>query len=121
MGRIDRLKALQPRVLDRLTPQRVVFHHVPKCGGTSVGRALRKRYLLSQATVTPEASFRAFEAFTGRSDADRDGRRGHAHEQSGPHVDAAASDDGIETDRSEVISQGRERDDEGHERERIRR
>jgi hypothetical protein len=68
MGRIDRLKALQPRVLDRLTPQRVVFHHVPKCGGTSVGRALRKRYLLSQATVTPEASFRAFEAFTGRSD-----------------------------------------------------
>lgn len=48
--------------------QRVVFHHVPKCGGTSVGRALRKRYLLSESTVLPEQSFRAFEAFTGRTD-----------------------------------------------------
>nr|WP_281271246.1 sulfotransferase family 2 domain-containing protein [Jannaschia seohaensis] len=58
-------------MLDRALPQRFVFHHVPKCGGTSVGRALRKRYLLSQATVVPESSFRAFEAFTGRSDRER--------------------------------------------------
>jgi hypothetical protein len=52
-------------------PQRVVFHHVPKCGGTSVGRALRKRFILSQATVVPESSFRAFKAFTGRDDRER--------------------------------------------------
>lgn len=52
-------------------PQRVVFHHVPKCGGTSVGRALRKRFLTSQATVVPESSFRAFQSFTGRTDRDQ--------------------------------------------------
>lgn len=52
-------------------PQRFVFHHVPKCGGTSVGRALRKRYILSQTTVTPESSYRAFEAFTGRTDREK--------------------------------------------------
>lgn len=65
---VDAAKSLRSRMLDRLLPQRFVFHHVPKCGGTSVGRAFRKRYLPSQATVLPEASFRAFEAFTGRSD-----------------------------------------------------
>jgi hypothetical protein len=71
MGLVDTAKSARGRLLDWLLPQRVVFHHVPKCGGTSVGRALRKRYLLSQATVTPESSFRAFEAFTGRSDRER--------------------------------------------------
>lgn len=45
----------------RLHPNRIVFHHVPKCGGTSVGRAIRKRFLLSQATVLPEATYRAEE------------------------------------------------------------
>lgn len=68
MGFIDQAKIWHQKLLDRTIPQRVVFHHVPKCGGTSVGRALRKKYLLSQATVLPEESFRAFEAFTGRSD-----------------------------------------------------
>lgn len=68
MGIIDHAKSIKAQAVDRLLPQRFVFHHIPKCGGTSVGRALRKRYLLSQATVTPEASFRAFEAFTGRED-----------------------------------------------------
>jgi Sulfotransferase family len=68
MSLVDNLKSIRHDLRDRVVPQRFVFHHVPKCGGTSVGRALRMRYLLSQATVTPEASFRAFEAFTGRSD-----------------------------------------------------
>ena len=45
-----------------------LFSPCSKCGGTSVGRALRKRYLLSQSTVTPESSFRAFEAFTQGTD-----------------------------------------------------
>ena len=62
------VKGFRKSILDHVSPQRVVFHHVPKCGGTSVGYTLRKRYLLSQASVTPESSFRAFEAFTGRSD-----------------------------------------------------
>jgi len=68
---IGGIRRLNKAVLDRIAPQRFVFHHVPKCGGTSVARALRKRYLTSQATVKPEPSFRAFEAFTGRGDIDR--------------------------------------------------
>ncbi|SLN64278.1 sulfotransferase family 2 domain-containing protein [Roseisalinus antarcticus] len=71
MGLVDIAKRLRHRATERLLPQPFVFHHVPKCGGTSVGRALRKRYLLSQATVIPESSFRAFEAFTGRHDRER--------------------------------------------------
>lgn len=71
MGAVDQAKLWMDRVGDRLMPQRVVFHHVPKCGGTSVGRALRKRFILSQATVVPESSYRAFEAFTGRNDRER--------------------------------------------------
>ncbi len=68
MGIVDTAKRQLRALQDRTIPQRVVFHHVPKCGGTSAGRALRKRYLLSQATVKPEESFRAFEMFTGRTD-----------------------------------------------------
>ena len=68
---ISMVKGTRNRMLDFIAPQRVVFHHVPKCGGTSVGKGLRMRYALSQATVTPESSFRAFEAFTGRSDRDQ--------------------------------------------------
>ena len=62
MGILDRAKSLRAEAVERLLPQKFVFHHVPKCGGTSVGRALRKRYLLSQATVTPESSFRKTSA-----------------------------------------------------------
>jgi hypothetical protein len=68
MSIVDRAKALVGLMNDYHLPQRVVFHHVPKCGGTSVGRALRKRYITSQATVSPESSFRAFQTFTGRTD-----------------------------------------------------
>lgn len=71
MGAVDRIKGWKRNAEVRLMPQPFVYHHIPKCGGTSVGRALRKRYILSQATVTPEESFRAFEAFTGRSDRDQ--------------------------------------------------
>lgn len=68
MSVVDTLKSLSGGLRDRAIPRRFVFHHVPKCGGTSVGRALRMRYILSQTTVTPESSFRAFETFTGRTD-----------------------------------------------------
>lgn len=70
-GLIDRVKSVRERMMDKMMPQRFVFHHVPKCGGTSVGRALRKRYIASQATVLPEASFRAFEAFYNRTDTEK--------------------------------------------------
>ncbi|SLN26923.1 Sulfotransferase family protein [Falsiruegeria litorea R37] len=71
MDLIGRARRVNQAMLNRLAPQRFVFHHVPKCGGTSVGRALRMRYLSSQATVKPEASFRALQTFTGRTDTER--------------------------------------------------
>jgi hypothetical protein len=51
MQLINLARSFHASVVDRWLPQRVVYHHVPKCGGTSVSRALRKRYLLSQATI----------------------------------------------------------------------
>lgn len=68
MGIVDIEKSARVRAMDKIGPQRFVYHHVPKCGGTSVARALRKRYMLSQVTVKPEESFRTFEVVTGRSD-----------------------------------------------------
>lgn len=60
MSSIDAGKRLYRRAVDLLSPRPIVFHHVPKCGGTSVGRALRRAYLLSQATVKPHESGQAF-------------------------------------------------------------
>lgn len=71
MDLINHARQMNSRFLDRFSKQRFVFHHVPKCGGTSVGRALRMRYLTSQATVKPEPSFRAFKAFSGRTDTEQ--------------------------------------------------
>jgi hypothetical protein len=68
---IGRVRQLNQAFLDRFASQRFVFHHVPKCGGTSVARALRRRYLTSQATVKPEPSYRAFAAFNGRADTEQ--------------------------------------------------
>ena len=62
MSLIDFGKSLQQRAINLQAGNRIVFHHVPKCGGTSAGRALRRAYILSQDTVTPEASMKAFEA-----------------------------------------------------------
>jgi Sulfotransferase family len=67
---VDFAKDLHRAAVDLIHPQRVVFHHVPKCGGTSVGRALRKRYLLSQSTVSPQSSFRAIEILAGSRQGD---------------------------------------------------
>lgn len=68
MSMIDRVRRLNARACKRLHPNRLVFHHVPKCGGTSVGRAIRKRYLLSQATVLPEATYQAESALDPNGD-----------------------------------------------------
>ena len=62
MSFTDRAQALQKRATDLLCGRPIVFHHVPKCGGTSVGRSLRRAYLLSQGTVTPVESEKAFDA-----------------------------------------------------------
>lgn len=51
MSLIDRIRALNRQAAQYLMPQPVVYHHVPKCGGTSVGRALRTRYVLSQGSI----------------------------------------------------------------------
>jgi hypothetical protein len=68
MGAVDWAKAVRRSAAEAVIPQRFVFHHIPKCGGTSVGRALRRRCLLSQATISPEASYRALELFSGQND-----------------------------------------------------
>lgn len=70
MSLVDGARSVLASARRRLHPNRVVFHHAPKCGGTSVGRALRKRYILSQATVLPEATFHA-EATLAGPDAER--------------------------------------------------
>lgn len=68
MSLVEWGKTVHRRLTDLLCQQRIVFHHVPKCGGTSVGRSLRRAYILSQGTVTPEESFEAFTAVAGRAD-----------------------------------------------------
>lgn len=46
-------------LIERTCGHRVVFHHVPKCGGTSIERALRLRYAASYATVDLRALYNA--------------------------------------------------------------
>lgn len=62
MSLVDTAKALHRRITERLTGRPIVFIHAPKCGGTSVGRALRRAYMLSQGTVKPRESAMAFDA-----------------------------------------------------------
>lgn len=56
------LKALERRVSDLVCGNRVVFHHLPKCGGTSVYRAIRLFYTTSYSYVDLSATYRAIEA-----------------------------------------------------------
>jgi hypothetical protein len=51
MDRVKILKSVRGRAIEASAGERVVFHHIPKCGGTSVALALRMRYVLSQTTV----------------------------------------------------------------------
>lgn len=62
MALVDLGRSLYGRATEWLGGNPIVFHHAPKCGGTSVGRALRRAYLLSQGTVTPAESQKAFDA-----------------------------------------------------------
>lgn len=56
-------KAVHLWAKNRVCGRPVVFHHVPKCAGTSVARALRRAYLPSQATIKVEQSGMAFRAW----------------------------------------------------------
>lgn len=56
------LKALERRVSDLVCGNRVVFHHLPKCGGTSVYRAIRFFYTTSYSYIDLTATYRAIEA-----------------------------------------------------------
>lgn len=56
------LKTLQLRVTDLICGNRVVFHHVPKCGGTSVYRALRLSYPTSYHIIDIASIYNAIEA-----------------------------------------------------------
>ncbi len=59
----ETFKSLHQWAIDRVCGQRIVFHHIPKCGGTSIARALRRAYLPSQAAVKPEQIIRAHQAW----------------------------------------------------------
>ena len=62
------IKRIHERMSDIVCGSRVVFHHVPKCGGTSVYRALRLRYALSYRGFDLHAAYRAVEAIYPNSD-----------------------------------------------------
>lgn len=62
MPAVDLMKGIHRRATERFCGRRILFHHVPKCGGTSVGRAVRRAYILSQGTVKPRESELAFQA-----------------------------------------------------------
>ena len=68
MSAVDAGKRLYQRAVDILCPRPILFHHVPKCGGTSVARAMRRSYLLSQATVKPNESRNALASMQGRGE-----------------------------------------------------
>ena len=46
---VSRLAKVRKAVVDVLSGPRIVFHHLPKCGGTSIQRALHLRYAASFA------------------------------------------------------------------------
>ena len=47
-------KLIYKSLLDNMCKQHLVFHHVPKCAGTSVGKAFPMRYLLSRGIIEGE-------------------------------------------------------------------
>ena len=65
------LKANRPLSAARARhPRALVFVHVPKCGGSSVEKALRRARLLGRRLIGPEETFRAAASLLGIADPD---------------------------------------------------
>lgn len=58
MSLLGRVKTGIDRLAELSTGHPAVFHHVPRCGGTSVARAFRARYALSQVALNARAAAR---------------------------------------------------------------
>lgn len=59
MSLLSRVKTGVDRLAELSTGHPAVFHHVPRCGGTSVARSFRARYALSQVALDARAAARA--------------------------------------------------------------
>lgn len=68
MSLVDWMKQSRERLIQRQGLKPVVFHHVPKCGGTSIGRALRKRYILSQVGLLVKPAFEMADTLYAKSE-----------------------------------------------------
>ena len=69
------LKANRPvRLGARAHPRALVFVHVPKCGGSSVERALRRARPLGRRLIGPDETYRAAAAMLGAAPDDADRR-----------------------------------------------
>jgi hypothetical protein len=67
---VGALSEIHQRLNDIVCGHRVVFHHVPKCGGTSVYRALRRHYFSSYADFDLPSIYCAVEALNPGRDED---------------------------------------------------
>lgn len=76
LGRIQRMvparhsiyKGIQQQLVDRFSGNRVLFHHVPKCAGSSVYRQLVKSYIFSHRILHVGPAYRAYEDMHERAD-----------------------------------------------------
>lgn len=62
-SKYELLLKLQKKIKNWTLGEKVVFHHVPKCGGTSLNRALRLRYMASQRPIMANSSAKALSLF----------------------------------------------------------
>lgn len=56
MSVAEKVKKYYDKAVNRFSGHRAVYHHVPKCGGTSVARSFRMRYFLSQTSINAASS-----------------------------------------------------------------
>ncbi len=64
------ISRIRKTVVDSLCGHRVVFHHVPKCGGTSIERSLRIRYGISYQTFPLRSLYSSIETLRPEFNAD---------------------------------------------------
>lgn len=71
MSWIQNLYNNRNRFKQAIMGERVVFHHVPKCAGTSVSRSLRLRYFLSEESIAAPGTAAVMERQHGPLDFSR--------------------------------------------------